>query len=216
MGHLKAVLFDMDGVLTDSEELIAEAGVRMFAQKGYVVTQDDFYPFRGYGENRFLGGVAEKYGIPFDQEKDKARTYEIYCSIVKGNLTPLPGSIEFVHRCRDLGFKTALVTSTDFIKMQANIDEIGLADGAFDVMINGLDVTRRKPYPDMYLLAARRLGVPPENCLVVEDAIAGVSSAVAAGCRCLALTSSYSRDELSAADWIIESLEDVPEEVLRW
>jgi beta-phosphoglucomutase-like phosphatase (HAD superfamily) len=68
----------------------------------------------------------------------------------------------------------------------------------------------------MYLLAAERLGVPPENCLVIEDAIAGVSSAVAAGCRCLALTSSYSRDELSAADWIIESLEEVPEEVLQW
>ena len=154
--------------------------------------------------------------FPSIRSRTRARTYDIYCSLVKGNLAPLPGSIEFVHRCRSLGFKTALVTSTDYIKMKANIDEIGLADGSFDVMINGLDVTRRKPYPDMYLLAARRLGVPPENCLVVEDAIAGVEAAVAAGCRCLALTSSFSRDELSAADWIIGSLEEVPEEVLQW
>ena len=216
MAQLKAVLFDMDGVLVDSEEFIADAAVRMFAEKGYTVRHEDFIPFRGYGENKFLGGVAAKYDIPLDLEPDKARTYEIYCTIVKGRLNPLPGSVEFVHRCRDEGYRTALVTSTDYIKMMANLEEIGLAHGAFDTLINGLDVERRKPHPDIYLLAMKRLGVAPQDCLIVEDAVAGVASAIAAGARCLALTTSFSAGELTGADWITSGLDAVPEEVLQW
>ena len=216
MGTLKAVLFDMDGVLVDSEEFIARAAVRMFAEKGYVVQEDDFVPFRGYGENRFLGGVAEKYGIPFEVEPDKARTYEIYGELVKGRLSPLPGSVEFVERCRAAGLKTALATSTDYIKMMANLEEIGLAHGAFETLVNGLDVEKRKPHPDIYLLAAKRIGVPPEECLVVEDAVAGVAAAKAAGARCLAVTTSFSAAELKGADWITSGLDAVPEEALEW
>jgi beta-phosphoglucomutase-like phosphatase (HAD superfamily) len=68
---IRGVLFDMDGVLVDSEEFMCEAAVRMFAEKGLTVTKEDFDPFVGMGENRYLGGVAEKYGAEFDLEKDK-------------------------------------------------------------------------------------------------------------------------------------------------
>lgn len=214
--QIEAVLFDMDGVLVDSEEFIAEAGRLMFAEKGYGVKNEDFYPYRGFGENRFLGGVAEQYGIPIDIEQDKARTYEIYCDIVKGRLEPLPGSVEFVRHCREIGLKTALATSTDYIKMMANLEGIGLAHGAFDALVNGLDVERRKPYPDIYLLAAEKIGADPARCLVVEDAVAGVEAARAAGCRCLALTTSFAAEELDGADWIIPDLRSAPEEALRW
>jgi beta-phosphoglucomutase len=83
---IKGVLFDMDGVLLDSEEYIARAGVEMFREKGLVVSSDDFVPFTGMGEDRYLGGVAGKYGFPFDVVRDKARTYEIYKEIVRGRL----------------------------------------------------------------------------------------------------------------------------------
>jgi len=197
----RAVIFDMDGVLTDSEPFIAEAGRLMFKEiHGIEVRHEDFKPFVGFGENRFLGGVAEKYGVKaFDVERDKARTYAIYCEIVEGKLHELPGAGDFVRACRAKGFRTALATSTDRIKMIANLKAIGLYDGAFDAKVNGLDVERRKPHPDIFLKAAELIGVEPRACWVVEDAIAGVQAAKAAGMRCLALLTSFPEAILKAA-----------------
>lgn len=198
---VKAVIFDMDGVLMDSEWFIAEAGRLMFKEThGVDVGHDDFKPFVGFGENRFLGGVAAKHGIAaFDVERDKARTYEIYCDIVKGKLKELPGASAFVGACRARGLKTALATSTDRVKMLANLHEIGLDRGAFDALVNGLDVERRKPFPDIFLKAAELVSAAPEHCWVVEDAIAGVQAAKAAGMRCLALLTTFPEAELRAA-----------------
>jgi beta-phosphoglucomutase-like phosphatase (HAD superfamily) len=190
----RAIIFDMDGVLTDSEWFIAEAGRLMFLEThGVTVTHGDFLPFVGHGENRFLGGVAAHYGIAaFDIERDKARTYAIYTEIVRGKLKPLPGAVEFVRLSREAGFSTALATSTDYIKMMASLREIGLAqeigltpasDGVFfDAMVNGLDVERRKPFPDIFLEAARRINIAPERCWVVEVPPGGTQAAKAAVC----------------------------------
>ena len=90
----------MDGVLVDSEEFIRRAAIMMFAEKGIQANPEDFFPFTGMGENRFLGGVAEKYGISLDIVKDKARTYEIYGQITEGKLKALPGVHEILRLCK--------------------------------------------------------------------------------------------------------------------
>ena len=213
---IKGVLFDMDGVLADSEQYICKAATMMFAGLGFKVEPDDFKPFVGTGENRYIGGVAEKYGIDVDIEKVKARTYEIYQTIIRGNLKPLPGAAEMVSRCRNLGLKLALATSADKIKMEANLTEIGIPSSSFDATITGLDVVNKKPFPDIYLMAAEKIGLKAEECLVVEDAISGITAARRAGCRCLAVSTSFDREMLSEADWICDSLENVPEEALKW
>ncbi|MDR0486620.1 MAG: HAD-IA family hydrolase [Treponema sp.] len=211
----KAFIFDMDGVLTDSEWFIAEAGRLMFQLTHNVnVNHEDFLPFVGLGENRFLGGVAEKYGMTsFNIERDKERTYAIYTEIVKGKLKPLPGAVEFVRLCRELGYKTALATSTDYIKMITNLKEIGLVAETektvyFDAMVNGLEVERKKPFPDLFLEAARRINVEPEYCLVIEDSVGGVKAAKAAGMRCIALLTTFGKTEIkeAGADIIIQDL----------
>jgi beta-phosphoglucomutase len=208
----EAVIFDMDGVLTDSEWFIAEAGRLMFRETHKVeVSHADFKPFVGHGENRFLGGVAAKYGVSgFDVERDKARTYEIYGDIVKGKLKELPGAAAFVAGCRERGLKTALATSTDRVKMLANLHEIGLDHGEFDALVNGLDVERRKPFPDIFLKAASLVSAAPERCWVVEDAVAGVQAAKAADMRCLALLTTFSEAELreAGADLVAPTLAD--------
>ena len=213
---IKGVLFDMDGILADSEPFICQAAIMMFAETGLIVLPDDFKPFIGTGENRYIGGVAEKYGLNIDIEKVKARTYAIYLEIIHGKLKPLPGAVGFVRKCSNLGFRTAVATSADAIKMEANLKEIGLPSSAFNATINGLDVENKKPFPDIYIKAAERIGLKPEECLVVEDAVSGIKAAKAAGCKCLAVTTSFERAKLSEADWICKSLEEVPEEAINW
>jgi len=213
---IKGVLFDMDGVLVDSEQFICKAAISMFSELGHKVNPEDFLPFVGMGENRYIGGVAERYGIKIEIEKVKARTYEIYRHIVRGNLKPLPGAGDFISKCRLKGFKLALATSADKIKMGTNLNEIGLSDNIFHSIITGLDVDKKKPFPDIYLAAARTLGLAPEECLVVEDAVSGIEAGKAAGCRCLAVTTSFDAAALKDADWICGSLMNVPEAAINW
>jgi beta-phosphoglucomutase len=213
---IKAVLFDMDGVLVDSEELICKAAIRMFAESGLEVKPEDFLPFVGAGENRYIGGVAEKHGFNIDITDSKRRTYEIYEDIAKQELTPLPGVKEFISRCRKKGLKLAVATSADRVKMLVNFKCMKMTENDFDGTVNGLQVERKKPFPDIYLEAAKKLAVLPSECLVVEDAINGIEAAKAAGARCLALTTSFPEAKLFLADWICSFLSDAPEEAIDW
>lgn len=203
---IRGVIFDMDGVLVDSEEYICRAAVTMFAERGVTVQPEDFLPFVGTGENRYLGGVAETHGFAIDLARDKARTYEIYADIVRGRLSPLPGVHEFIAECRRHELKLALATSADYVKMEVNLREIQLPLDTFDALVSGLDVEHKKPAPDIFLLAAQRLGLSPRDCLVVEDAVSGVAAAKAAGARCLALTTSFSAQQLAGADFFAADL----------
>jgi beta-phosphoglucomutase-like phosphatase (HAD superfamily) len=100
--------------------------------------------------------------------------------------------------------------------MEVNLREIGLSLQSFHSTINGLEVERKKPFPDIYIKAAGMLRLKPQECLVVEDAVSGVKAAKAAGCRCLAVTSSFDKAALHEADWVCDSLSNVPEEALNW
>lgn len=212
----RGVIFDMDGVLLDSEPFICRAAMMMFAERGLQVKPEDFIPFVGAGENRYVGGVAEKYGFPVDIEQVKKRTYEIYLEIIRGRLEPLPGACEFIAACRTAGKRLALATSADRVKAEGNLREIHLPFSTFDAIVTGLDVTHRKPHPEIFLAAAAGLGLDPRECLVVEDAVNGVQAAQAAGCRCLALTTSFSREALAGADWFAPDLAHAPPQATRW
>lgn len=212
--QFKGVLFDMDGVLVDSEAMICEAAIEMFAEHNVYVEPNDFTPFVGSGENLYLGGVAEKYGFDFNLERDKARAYALYDEKVKGRLKPLPGVLEFIAFCKQKGIKTAVATSADVVKMLINLREMGIPESSFNATLSGSEVAYKKPHPEIFLTAAKKIGLKPSECLVVEDAINGVKAAKAAGCHCLALTTSFSKELLSEADWITSDLSNVPKEIL--
>ena len=202
----------MDGVLVDSEEFIRRAAIMMFAEKGIKASDEDFLPFTGTGENRFLGGVAEKYGVSLDIDSDKARTYEIYGEITQGKLEALPGVQQTLQICKSKRLRTAIATSADEIKMLINLERIKLPPDTFDVRIFGDMITHKKPHPEVYLTAARHLHVEPSDCLVIEDAPSGLQAGHSAGMKCLALTTSFSAEELYLADWIIRDLSEIREE----
>ncbi len=213
---IQGVIFDMDGVLVHSEPFIAEAAIQMFAEKGMAVQASEFRPFVGMGEDRFLGGVAESRGIRLDLTRDKARTYDLYLDSIHGRLKPLPGVLEFVAKCRALGLKIAVASSADSVKVEGNLHEIGLSPSTFDAIVSGSEVERKKPAPDIFLEAARRLGLDSNRCLVVEDAVAGVAAAKSAGSRCLGLTTTFAAEQLGAADWVAPDLATAPQAVLEW
>jgi beta-phosphoglucomutase len=168
------------------------------------------------GEDRYLGGPAEERGIPFDAERDKARLYEIYEKVIRGRLQPLPGARDFVEECRRRGLSIAVASGADWTKVIANLREIGMPESLFDTVVDGTQVVRKKPAPDIFLEACRRLRLTPDQCLVIEDAVSGVAAARAAGMRCLGLTTSFDAGELAGADWIASDLAHAPKEALAW
>ena len=213
---IKAVLFDMDGVLVDSEEIICQAAIAMFRNRGLIVQPEDFIPFVGKGENAYIGGVAEKYNFPVDIEDVKSETYYIYSEMAEGRLKPLPGVHNFIEKAKQKGLKLAVATSADLVKMKVNLRNIGFGQDTFDTTVNGLEVERKKPFPDIFQLAAKKLDVNPEECLVVEDAVSGVEAAKTAGCKCLALQTSFPKEKLLSADWHSNTLADAPLDCLEW
>lgn len=206
-----AVLFDMDGVLCDSESLSREAGVSTLKKvHGIDVQPEDFSQFTGMGEGAFLGGVARLYGVPdVDEEKLKGVFFEQY---INGgfvlDLRSFPGALQLVKRVGGMGMKTAVASAADRVKVNANLEAIGMLgtqgetgaiDSVFDFIASSELISKKKPDPEIFLTAARGLNVPPERCVVIEDAVAGVQAAKAAGMRCVAVATSLPFEELVEA-----------------
>ncbi len=208
-GKIKAVIFDMDGVLTDSEPIINAAALAMFEEKGLIAQPDDFLPFVGTGEDRYIGGVAEKYGFPLDLPAAKKRTYEIYLALVPARLEAFPGTQELVRQCRPAGLKIAVASSADLIKIEANLRKISLPPDLWDAIVSAEDVTNKKPAPDIFLAAARKLVLAPEQCVVIEDAVNGIQAAKAAGMRCVAVAQTFPAEKLGGADITRKTIADV-------
>lgn len=213
---LRGVIFDMDGVLVDSERFIAEAAIQMFARRGVTASRDDFLPFVGAGEDRYIGGVAELHGLNLDLHEAKQETYRIYADLLHGHVQPLPGAVSFIAGCRERGLRLAVASAADRVKVDINLREIGLKPETFDSIVSGSDVTHKKPDPEIFLKAAARLELQPRECLVVEDAVNGVEAARRGGFRALGITTSFSPAQLSAASWHAPDLANVPPECLEW
>ncbi|SPE58620.1 HAD-superfamily hydrolase, subfamily IA, variant 3 [Verrucomicrobia bacterium] len=206
---IDAVIFDMDGVLTDSEPLINAAAIAMFREKGLQVAPADFLPFVGMGEDCYIGGVAEKYRFQIDLAAAKRRTYEIYLELVPERLAAFPAAQELVRNCRGAGLRVAVASSADEIRLVANLRKIGLPPEMWDAVVTGEAVQSKKPAPDLFLCAAARLGKTPSRCVVVEDAVNGVQAAKAAGMRCVAVAHTFPAAQLQAADVVRQNISKV-------
>ena len=212
---IKGILFDMDGVLIDSEYYTAEASIQFFLKKGFEVKQEDFYPFYGTGEKGYFLGVAEKFGIPFELEKDKIKIYDLFKEMATGKVEAMPGVYNFIDQCKKRNLLMAVATSAGSYKMNINLEILNLKDGVFDALVSGEDIINNKPNPEIFIEAAKRLNLRPEHCLVVEDAPSGVQAAKEAGCKCMALLTTFNKEELKEADWIVKDLTEAPLDILN-
>lgn len=194
---LEAVLFDLDGVLIDSEPLHEEAKRRVFAHYGIDVPEAVYDEFKGRTDQEVLEHVASMYAE--DGPSAGAlieRKREEFWALLE-DLTPMQGAEAFV-RAAAARWRLALTTSASQHTRELAFDPLGCAE-CFEIAITAQDVTRSKPDPQPYRLTAERLGVAPERCLVIEDSLSGVRSARAAGCRVAALTTSMEHGQLEEA-----------------
>ncbi|KAL3843548.1 hypothetical protein ACJIZ3_000951 [Penstemon smallii] len=201
-GKVSAVLFDMDGVLCNSEELSRLAAVDVFAEMGVKVTVEDFVPFMGTGEANFLGGVASVKGVEgFNPELAKKRFFEIYLNkyAKPDSGIGFPGAFELIVQCKNKGLKVAVASSADRIKVDANLAAAGLQLSMFDAIVSADAFENLKPAPDIFLAASKILDVPPSECIVIEDALAGVQAAKSARMRCIAVTTTLAENTLNSA-----------------
>jgi HAD superfamily hydrolase (TIGR01509 family) len=207
--NIHAVIFDMDGVLADSEPILNAAAMAMFKEKGLGVQPTDFLPFVGAGEDRYIGGVAEKYHFPLDLPAAKKRTYEIYLDLVPSQLEAFHGAHDLVYACRKADLYVAVASSADKIKVVANLQKISLPPEFWDAAVVADDVRRQKPAPDIFLAAAKKLNANPSSCVVVEDAVNGIQAAKAAGMRCIAIASTFPATRLQEADIVRNKISQV-------
>ena len=196
---VQALVFDMDGLLVDSEPLADAAMVEFLRRHGK--TADESYAPQLLGR-RLPDAVAlfmEWYGLEGDLTELIAEFDALRTEMIIGNLALMPGAREIVAFGREAGLRLALATSNRRHQAVISLAETGLT-GLFDAEVTGDDVTRGKPFPDIFLMAARSLEVDPAHCVVLEDAPAGVMAASAAGMRCIFVPNGYSlRAELAVA-----------------
>jgi HAD superfamily hydrolase (TIGR01509 family) len=182
---LQAVLFDMDGLLIDSEPLWFEVETEVMTRLGGTWTPADQEALLGSSLDRSVRYFLERARVPADPaEVGEWMVGGIVAKVRDRGVTIMPGATALVADVAASGLPYALVTSSQRRFVDAVLARTGLR---FPVVVTGSDVTRSKPDPEPYLLAARRLGVPPAHCLVLEDSITGVTAAEAAGCFVVAV-----------------------------
>ncbi len=210
MKKFDAILFDMDGVLVDSETPFMTLSIAFMKEKyGLEIHFEDFEPFYGKGEEAAIRGVVEKNGGTYlPQMKDEC--YELYISNALTAVKPPVGVPEMLTKLKGR-YPMAVASSADRRKVDTNISVIGVGESVFDAVITGSDIAKKKPDPEIYLKAAAVLGVNPENCLVVEDAVSGVQAGKAAGCTVAAVGGSFGEETLMAAgaDYYFETTADI-------
>jgi HAD superfamily hydrolase (TIGR01509 family) len=199
-----AVIFDMDGVLVDGEPLHFAAVNEVLGEEGLSMSFEEYRPHMGtkYGWQEMIRDLHLSKPQAYYSDRFKALMTERY----RERSEALPGAVALVRGLRAQGVPLGIASSSIQPWVEACLGKIGLLD-AFDRIVTGSDVEVGKPAPDIYLLAARRLDVAPRDCLVFEDAPAGIQSAKNAGMVCWAVRTEYTRGlALPGPDREFESL----------
>ena len=213
MAHkIKGVLFDMDGVLVNSEPMGKKAFLEAMKDFGVIGHIDDFHDFVGGGAEPVIRGVMEKNGGVFVPEVI-TRAYDIYESLAKTELHAFPASNKVINTLHRKGYLLGICSSGNKRRINININFGRIDTSNIKEIVSGEDVARKKPFPDIYLKGAKLLGLEPQECIAIEDAVNGVKAAHAAGMKCIAITSSFSYDELEVhnPDYIVNDIEEVLE-----
>lgn len=215
------LIFDVDGVIADTEAVNAEASSQVFADLFNVpdVKREDFVEGLGRGAEAYMQAAARVHALLLSEEElaraVAARQENFLLALRKHPLPPFPGVAELMRAALDDSrFTVAIATSSTREKSRAVLIAARIPYQEM-VYITGDDVTRKKPDPELFTTAVARLGLHPARGLVIEDAPNGIAAARSAGCRCVAVTNSAPAEDLAGADLVVSSLTEVTLERVR-
>lgn len=209
---ISTVIFDADGLLTDTERLHCQAYQQTMSEIGVVMTEED-YADHWIRAGRTIADFVRQRGLNHDPIELRQRKNETYIKLLQTSLRPMPGAVELLRTLR--GRKRLAVASSGFRHtVRYALQQIDV-ERFFEVIVTSEDVLRIKPHPDLFLYAAEQLDVPPSECVVLEDAEKGILAAHAAGMKSIAVPTPHTQNnDFSKATRVVRSLEEVTLELL--
>lgn len=215
MSKLYGLIFDVDGLIGDTEPVNAKVTIRVFEDMFGVrgVRAEDFAAGIGRGAKAFVRAAADVHQVDLTDEQvaQAAQLREQYLieAMHTEGVPAFPGVLELINAALDRPeYRLAIATSASLELSQAILKATGVPYERM-AYVSGSDVTKKKPDPQVFLLAAGKIEIEPARCVVFEDAPSGVQAAKAAGARCIAVTNSAPAEELAGADIICDSLEQI-------
>jgi len=208
----EALILDCDGVMVDSEYFSCTAWNVVFFREFQIDIGDNYEEILGKNSEDTIKHYLLLYGIPINKElinRLKETKEKVYFEIANNKLQTKPGIIELIQQARDLGLKVGVASSGTKKKILFNLEQTGLRY-AVDVIVGAEGEIRGKPFPDVFLTTAKKLGVRPDKCIVVEDTPAGIKAAKRAGMFVIGLAGTFPAEELKlTADLVVNSLEEI-------
>ncbi len=213
----KAVIFDMDGVLVDTEDIHGEAWIKTFADHGINLTKEKYLEeFSGHNSNVIVRQVMEKHNRPLDNVDEIIYKKTEYAHLLlKNRVHPLLGVKELISNLYMKKYKLGLASSSGMQVVSTVLSSLDL-EGKFMVVHSGEAVKHGKPNPDIYVQTAALLEVPVEQCVVIEDSKVGIIAARSAGMKCIGIMNGRNKKEdLQHANIIAENFDQITEELIN-
>lgn len=207
---IKAVIFDMDGVITKTQAIQSAAESKVLASAGIEISPREIInKYSGWKDGDMFRDVVKRHKIEKTVEVLKQQKWDIvYKEISKKPIPIVPGVLSFIEKLRESGYSLAIASSTNLKFITTVLTNLRIKK-KFQIIVSGDEVKQGKPNPEIFLLAANKLCIPPESCLVIEDAQSGVRAAKTAGMKCIAITTSVTKDKLQEADRVIDSFDEL-------
>lgn len=190
-----AIIFDLDGTLMDSMPFHKKSWLEFLQKNGLNLSDEDFES-QNHGTIQEM--IARLFGDDLEPAHFQSLCYEkeaLYRSMYRPHLKEIDGAIDFLKILKSLQIKTALATMGNQLNIDFSLDGLGIRD-CFDVVCGGDDVKKGKPHPEIFHLAAARLQLTPENCIVVEDSAGGIAAGLNAGMKVVGITTMHNRHDL--------------------
>ena len=214
MSEGMAVIWDMDGVISDTGPYHYRSWRDVMAGRGVEVTEEDFRRSFGQRNDTIIPGLMGREMSQNEIEVISLEKEIHFRRIARGKLEPLPGVVTLLESLRKEGYQIALASSAPMANINLIIEKLGIRE-CFSTVVGGEYVIEGKPSPMVFLTASARIGIDPARCLVIEDAVAGVTAARRAGMFCLAVTNTHPAEGLREADLVVNSLEEVRVEDIK-
>ena len=206
------IIFDVDGVLANTESISVRTLNQAFKDlHGIILSDEDSSEYMGATARKHVGGLVDQYGLDANiQELIEKHETLFIAELARTEDLAIVDSTDFLHEiAQNDDWQVGLATSSTRKRSETTIRSCGIDSSVLTGWLTGDDISRSKPDPEIYLSCALAMGVPPKQCVVIEDSVAGLTSAKSAGMVCIALTGTFPGEALRAAERIVDSLNQV-------